>query len=146
MVIEEVNRVSDTQWPNERTAFKGVIEYEVTPEDSEEPLKMYIDYDFKDEYDRRRRHITVYQKKSKPLARFVGADHWSVSGNVVWRMRQDEGRALIRDLKDKPEAYEGYEPVRFRRLVTGTGAPACWGIAVREHPVPLIEIALTRVS
>lgn len=127
-------------------SFKGIIEYAVSEPESEEKDKIFIDYDFKEEYGRRRRHITVYKKKSKPLAQFVGTDKWSTNQNVAWRMRHSEGRALVRDLKNRPGDFQQYKPVRFRRLVNGSGASACWSIATKERADRLINISLTRES
>lgn len=146
MFITEVERRVDEDWPVECSAFKGTIEYEVIPEGEEEPEQFFIDYDFKDEYDRRRRFITVYQKKTKPLARFVGSDYWSHSGNVLWAARQEGGRALIRDLNNLSDDMEDFRTVRFKSLVTGTRAPSCWSLVMREHAPSLLKVALARMG
>ncbi len=76
----------------------------------------------------------------------MGTDKWSTTKNVAWRMRHSEGRALVRDLKNRPGDFQQYKPVRFRGLVNGTGASACWSIATKEAPDRLIGISLTRES
>lgn len=105
---------------------------------------MYVDYGFSQKYGRRRRHITVYKKKSQPLAKFVGTDRWSISRRVMWGLRHNEGRALIRDLRNLPDEYDEFKPVRYRKHIKGKGAPYCWGIAVKENPRRLIKLGLTR--
>lgn len=107
---------------------------------------MYVNYGFAEKYGRRRRHITVYKKKSQPLAKFIGTDRYSISGRVMWTLRHNDGRALIRDLSNLPDDYDDYEPVRYRRHIQGSGAPYCWGVVVKEHPKKLIELGLTRES
>lgn len=62
----------------------------------------------------------------------------------MWTLRHNEGRALIRDLKNLPEDYDAYDPVRYRRHIKGSGAPYCWGVLVQERPEDLIELGLTR--
>lgn len=114
-----------------------------TPEE-EEPSTVYVKYGFQEKYGRKRRQITVYKKKSKPLAKFIGTDTWSVSGRVVWPLRHNEGRALVRDLRNAPEDYEEFQTVRYRNYIDGNGAPYCWGILLREKPEKLIEVGLTR--
>lgn len=131
-------------WPPQLTTFKGVVEYEVTREDEEDPETVYIDYNFEEKYGRRRRYVTVYKKKSKPLARFVGTDNWSRNRNLIWPLKHNGGRALVRDLREKPEGYEDFRAVRFRKFVKGSGASACWGIRAKEDPKRLIKIGLRR--
>lgn len=63
---------------------------------------------------------------------------------VAWKMLHDGSRTLVRDLRNKPEGYEEYKPVRFRKIVNGSGASACWAIPVRENPETLIQLGLTR--
>ena len=62
----------------------------------------------------------------------------------MWTLRHNEGRALIRDLKNLPDEYDEYEPVRYRKHIQGSGAPYLWGVVVRERPEKLIELGLTR--
>lgn len=144
IVIREVNRKKKRGWPDYRTVFAGTVEYEVETEEQEEPDTVYVSYGFKEKYGRRRRHITVYKKKSQPLAKFLGTDRYSVSGRVMWTLRHNDGSALVRDLKNLPEDYQNLEPVRYRRHIQGTGAPYCWGILVNESPQELIELGLAR--
>jgi len=144
IIIEEVKRTPDKDWPPGRTAFKGIIEYKVAEDEESEPEKIFIDYDFEEKYGRRRRFISVYRKKSKPLARFIGTDRWSSNRNVIWKLKHNEGRALVRDLNNFPEGYEDFEPVRFRRFVKGPGASACWGVRTKEIASSLIKIGLIR--
>ena len=146
IVIEEVKRKPDKSWPVGRSAFKGVIEYKVVPEEGCDPEKLFIDYDFADKYGRTRRMVTVYRKKSRPLAKFIGTDRWGTNRNLIWKLRHNEGNGLVRDLRNKPEGYEGFTPVRFRRVVNGPGASACWGIETKESARDLIRIGLTRES
>ena len=146
IVIEEIKRKPDESWPVGRTAFKGVIEYKVIPEEGCDPEKLFIDYDFADKYGRTRRMVTVYRKKSRPLAKFIGTDRWGTNRNLIWKLRHNEGNGLVRDLRNKPEGYEGFTPVRFRRVVNGPGASACWGIETKESARELIRIGLTRES
>lgn len=120
-----------------------MIEYKVTT-DENGPEKIFIDYNFEEKYGRRRRMVTVYRQKSKPLAKFVGTDRWGVSRNVIWKLRHNDGKSLVRDLSNKPEGYEQYKAVRFRQVVNGSGASACWGIKTKETARDLIKIGLTR--
>ncbi len=113
-------------------------------EEQDEPDTVFVDYSFEEKYGRRRRYITVYKKKSKPLARFIGTDKYSVSGRVAWTFRHNEGSSLVRDLNNLPDEYSEYKPVRFRKLVNGSGAPFCWAVAMRENPEKLIEVGLAR--
>ena len=144
IVIKEIERKKKRGWPEERTTFAGLVEYQVDTEGEEGPSTVYVDYNFKEKYGRRRRHITVFRKRSQPLARFVGTDRYSISGEVVWTMRQNDGSSLVRDLRELPEGYEEFEPVRFRTHVQGSGAPYCWGVKLKENPTALIELGLTR--
>lgn len=146
ITIEEIKRKPDKDWPAGKTTFKGIIEYEVTPDGEEEAEKVFIDYDFADKYGRRRRLVTVYKKKSKPLARFIGTDGWGATRELVWKLRHNDGNGLVRDLRDRPDGYEAFDPVRFRSFVTGPGASACWGIRAKENARDLIRIGLTRES
>lgn len=146
ITIKEIKRKPDTNWPVGLTAFKGVIEYKVVPDESDEPEKIFIDYNFEEKYGRRRRSVTVYKKKSKPMAKFIGTDHWGSTRNLIWKLRHNEGKGLVRDLKNRPEGYEDFKPVRFRRVVQGPGASACWGIRTKENARDLIKIGLTRES
>lgn len=144
IVIKEIERKRKRGWPEERTTFAGTVTYQVETAESEAPTTVYVDYNFIEKYGRRRRHITVFRKKSQPLASLVGTDRYSISGEVVWTMRHNDGSALVRDLRRLPEGYEGFEPVRFRSHVQGTGAPYCWGLKLKENPSKLIELGLTR--
>ncbi|MFA7478885.1 MAG: hypothetical protein WC314_00175 [Vulcanimicrobiota bacterium] len=144
IVIREVDRKRMRGWPEYRTVFAGTVTYEVETEGEEEPATVYVKYEFKEKYGRKRRHITVYKKKSEPLASFLGTDRYSISGRVMYPLRENEGRALIRDLKDLPPDYRDYEPVRYRRHIEGSGAPYCWGLLIKENPEELIELGLAR--
>ena len=126
------------------TTFKGTVEYEVAEDEGSEPERVFIDFDFEEKYGRRRRFVTVYRQKSKPLAKLVGTDRWSINRNLVWKLKHNGGKALVRDLREKPEGYAHFKPIRFRRVVNGSGASACWGIRVKEEPERLIELGLTR--
>lgn len=121
-----------------------MVEYEVVRDEESDPETVYIDYSFEEKYGRRRRYVTVYKQKSKPLARFIGTDNWSQNRNLIWPLKQNGGRSLVRDLKERPEGYEEFNPVRFRRFIKGTGASACWGIRTKEEPSRLIHIGLCR--
>jgi hypothetical protein len=144
IIIEEVKRIPDKDWPVGRTAFKGVVEYSVAEDEDSEPERIFIDYNFEEKYGRRRRFVTVYRKKSKPLAKFIGTDRWSSNRNVIWKLKHNEGKALVRDLQNMPDGYEQFTPVRFRRVVNGPGASACWGVRTKEAPRSLIQIGLLR--
>lgn len=144
ILIEEVDRKADKNWPGHMTTFKGTIEYAVKSDEGDDPSKVYIDYDFEEKYGRRRRSVTVYRKKSDPLAKLIGTDRWSVTKSLVWKLQHHGSKALVRDLRDKPEGYEQYDPIRFQHLVQGSGASACWGFKVPEDPARLIELGLIR--
>lgn len=146
ILIAEKKRKRDKNWPGEMTSFKGTVEYEVREEKKDEPTSVFIDYDFEEKYGRRRRSVTVYRKKSEPLAKLVGTDHWSVTRNLAWKLQHNSSKSLVRDLRNLPEEYQGLEPVRFRRLVHGSGASACWSIKVPEEPEQLIALGLMRES
>lgn len=146
IIIQEKERKIDRDWSEDRPVFKGLTVYEVEPdaESGLEPGPITIKYSFQNKYGRRRRYITVYRQKSKPLAEFIGTDQWSTDMTVVWKLRQSDGKGLVRDLRDVPDGYEEFDTVRFREEVTGSGASACWGIKVTEDPEKLIAVGLAR--
>lgn len=144
IIIEEIQRKPDQDWPRGHTTFKGLIEYNVAETEDDEPETVFIDFNFEEKYGRRRRFVTVYKKKSKPLAKFIGTDNWNINRNVVWKLKHNDGQSLVRDLRERPEGYERFKPIRFRRVVKGSGASACWGIRTKESPRRMIEIGLTR--
>ncbi len=146
IVIEEKERRLDTDWSFDRPVFKGLTVYEVKSDGDQkiEEGPITIKYGFQEKYGRKRRYITVYRQKSKPLAEFIGTDQWSTDQTVIWKLCQQDGKGLVRDLRDVPAAYGEFETVRFRSYVSGAGASACWGIAVTEEPENLIAVGLVR--